>query len=337
MLASMPLPESAADEEQLTQAVQVARLYYQQQLTTDAIARELGTSRSRVSRLLALARRSGIVDIRIHDPQGRPQNLSARLLERWPGVQFQVVGLPPYASQDMRLERVAVAAAHWLAAALRPGMVVGLAWGNTIDAVSRALPPRPVSGAQFVQLNGSASVLEFSSGFVGGTLTRLAQAVGGQVHLFPVPTFFDDPATKQAMWRERSVQHVLELQRRAEVLLFSVGSQDAALPSYVYTAGYLDENDVAELAAQGAVGDIATVFFRQDGRGEGLTINGRASGPDLALIRQHPQATCVVADPGKARALRAALAGGLCRTLIVDETTAQAMLDGVAKDAEINL
>ncbi|WP_339096473.1 sugar-binding domain-containing protein [Deinococcus sp. VB142] len=333
----MPLPESAADEEQLTQAVQVARLYYQQQLTTDAIARELGTSRSRVSRLLALARRSGIVDIRIHDPQGRPQNLSARLLERWPGVQFQVVGLPPYASQDMRLERVAVAAAHWLAAALRPGMVVGLAWGNTIDAVSRALPPRPVSGAQFVQLNGSASVLEFSSGFVGGTLTRLAQAVGGQVHLFPVPTFFDDPATKQAMWRERSVQHVLNLQRRAEVLLFSVGSQDAALPSYVYTAGYLDENDVAELAAQGAVGDIATVFFRQDGRGEGLTINRRASGPDLALIRQHPQATCVVADPGKARALRAALDGGLCRTLIVDETTAQAMLDRVARDAEINL
>lgn len=326
-----------SEDASLVQAVRVARLYYQQQLTTDAIARELGTSRSRVSRLLTLARRSGIVDIRIHDPQGWPQSLEARLMARWPDTRAQVVGLPPHPSQDVRLERVALAAAHWLGSALRPGMVVGLAWGNTLDAVSRALTPRPLSGVQFVQLNGSASVLEFSSGFVGGTLTRLAQAVGGQVHLFPVPTFFDDPATKQAMWRERSVQHVLDLQRRAEVLLFSVGSRDAALPSYVYTAGYLDEHDVAELTAQGAVGDIATVFFRQDGRGEGLTINGRASGPDLALIRQHPQATCVVADPGKARALRAALDGGLCRTLIVDETTAQAMLDGMTKDAEINL
>ena len=330
MLVRMSLSDSAPDEEHLSQAVQVARLYYQQQLTTDGIARELGMSRSRVSRLLALARRSGIVDIRIHDPQSRPQNLTGRLMERWPGVQVQVVGLPPYAPQDMRLERVAVAAAHWLAGALRPGMVVGLAWGNTLDAVSRALPPRPVSGVQFVQLNGSASMLEFSSGFVGGTLSRLAGAVGGQVHLFPVPTFFDDPATKRAMWRERSVQHVLELQSRADVLMFSVGSQDAALPSYVYTAGYLDDTDLAQLGAQGAVGDIATVFFGEDGRGEGLTINERASGPDLALIRDHPQATCVVADPGKARALRAALDGGLCRTLIVDETTAAALSDSIA-------
>ena len=315
------------EDAQLAQAVQVARLYYQQQLTTDAIARELGTSRSRVSRLLALARRSGIVDIRIHDPQGHPQSLEARLIARWPGTRVQVVGLPPHPGQDLRLERVALAAAHWLGAALRPGMVVGLAWGNTLDAVSRALTPRPLSDVQFVQLNGSASVLEFSSGFVGGTLTRMAQAVRGQAHLFPVPTFFDDSATKQAMWRERSVQHVLDLQRRAELLLFSVGSQHAALPSHVYAAGYLDPGDLAQLEREGAVGDIATVFYRADGSWDGLSLNARSSGPDLALIRDHPNAACVVADPGKAAALRAALDGGLARFLIVDETTAAAVLD----------
>ena len=317
----------AATDDQAAQAVQVARLYYHQGLTTGEIARELELSRPKVSRLLALARRSGIVDIRIHDPQGWPQSLETRLMDRWPGVQVQVVGLPPYPGPDTRLERVALAAAHWLGAALRPGLVVGLAWGNTLDAVSRALTPRPLSGVQFVQLNGSASVLEFSSGFVGGTLTRFAQAVRGQAHLFPVPTFFDDPATKRAMWRERSVEHVLQLQREAELLLFSVGSQDAALPSHVYAAGYLDPGDLAELERAGAVGDIATVFYRADGSWDGLSLNARSSGPDLALIRDHPNAMCVVADPGKAAALRAALDGGLARFLIVDETTAAAVLD----------
>ncbi len=246
-------PDDPTDQ-QAAQAVQVARLYYHQGLTTGDIARELGLSRPKVSRLLALARRNGTVDIRIHDPQGHPCSLQARLMERWPGVQAQVVGLPPHSTQDLRLERVALAAAHWLGSALRPGLVVGLAWGNTLDAVSRALTPRPLSGVQFVQLNGSASVLELSSGFVGGTLTRLAQAVRGQAHLFPVPTFFDDPATKQAMWRERSVQHVVQLQRQAELLLFSVGSPHAALPSHVYAAGYLDPDDLTQLEREGGRG-----------------------------------------------------------------------------------
>lgn len=321
-------PDDPTDEQaaQAAQAVQVARLYYHQGLTTGDIARELGLSRPKVSRLLALARRNGTVDIRIHDPQGHPRSVQARLTGRWPGVQVQVVGLPPHSTQDLRLERVALAAAHWLGSALRPGLVVGLAWGNTLDAVSRALTPRPLSGVQFVQLNGSASVLELSSGFVGGTLTRMAQAVRGQAHLFPVPTFFDDPATKQAMWRERSVQHVVQLQRQAELLLFSVGSPYAALPSHVYAAGYLDPDDLAQLEREGAVGDIATMFFRADGRWDGLSLNARSSGPDLALIREHPNTACIVADPGKAAALRAALDGGLLRTLIVDETTAAGVL-----------
>jgi len=50
-------------EDQGLQAVKVARLYYEQGLTTDAIATELGLSRPKVSRLLSYARRSGLVEI----------------------------------------------------------------------------------------------------------------------------------------------------------------------------------------------------------------------------------------------------------------------------------
>ncbi|WP_230290005.1 MarR family transcriptional regulator, partial [Deinococcus sp. 14RED07] len=67
-----------------TQAAQVARLYYVQGLTTDAIARELGLSRPKVSRLLSHARRTGLVEIRIHDPQAQPQSLEAQLRAAYP-------------------------------------------------------------------------------------------------------------------------------------------------------------------------------------------------------------------------------------------------------------
>lgn len=333
-LSPSPLPSPTADlggaDLTVVQAVQIARLYYQQGLTTDAIAKELGLSRPRVSRLLTLARRTGLVEIRIHDPQAHPQHLEAHLRERWPFLQPLVVSLPADSTQATRMERVTQAAAHYLGTQIRSSMTVGIAWGNTLEAVSRALNPRPLPDTQFVQLNGSASALDFSSGFVTDTLLRFARAFGGRAHLFPVPTFFDDPKTKRAMWRERSVQHILRLQQRADMLVFSVGSLTAATPSHVHTAGYLDDGDLRQMAEQGVVGDIATVFFRADGRADGVSLNARSSGPALECIQQHPNTVCIVADPGKAVALQGALQGGLVRTLIVDETTARAVLEGAA-------
>lgn len=290
-----PTPDDTA-----AQAVQVARLYYHQGLTTDAIARELGLSRPKVSRLLTLARRTGLVEIRIHDP--RPSRRASR-----PSCAPATPSCTPRSSaspgspENVWLERVAVAAARLLGQVLRPGQIVGLAWGTTLDAVSRALTPRPVTNLQFVQLNGSANALDFMSGFVTDTITRFAANYGARAHLFPVPTFFDDPATRAAMWRERSVRHVLDLQDHADVLLYSVGAASAQVPSHVYAAGYLDDADLHALRDQGVAGDIATVFFRGDGSHAGLPINARSSGPDLGLTRRAQHAICVVSGLGRCR------------------------------------
>lgn len=320
------VPDPLADDT-AAQAVQVSRLYYIQGLTTDAIAAELGLSRPKVSRLLSYARRTGLVEIRIHDPEVQPQGLESRLRERYPFLRPQVVGVPVGSPETLWLERVATAAASQLSSLIRPGMVVGLAWGNTVSAVSHALTPRPLPGVTFVQLNGSANAADFMSGFVNDTVLRFARNFSAGAQLFPVPTFFDDPATRQAMWRERSVRHVLDLQARADLLLYSIGSVAASTLSHVYAAGYLDTADLDTLAAEGAVGDIATVFYRADGSFDGLSVNARASGPDLGLVRDAPDSICVVSGLGKVAALHAALRGGLMRRLIVDEVTAQAVLD----------
>ena len=309
------------------QAVQVARLYYEQGLTTDAIAGELGLSRPKVSRLLSHARRSGLVEIRIHDPEGQAQGLEAQLRARYPFLHPQVVSVPLGSSEDLWLERTATAAASLLSNLLQPGQCVGLAWGNTMSAVSQALTPRAIPDVTFVQLNGSANAADFVSGFVTDTILRFARNFAGRGVLFPVPTFFDDPATKRAMWRERSVKMVLDLQDHADILMYSVGSHTAYTPSYVYSAGYLSPGDLNTLSTDGAVGDIATVLFRADGSWQGLSLNDRASGPELSLMQRVKESVCVVSGLGKVAALHAALQGELMHRLIVDEVTAQAVLD----------
>ena len=81
------------------------------------------------------------------------------------------------------------------------------------------------------------------------------------------------------------------------------------------------------LEEEGVVGDLATVFFREDGSYEDIPINQRASGPPLSLYKKVPRGICVVSGRAKVPGLHAALQAGLMRELIVDEPTARTLLE----------
>ncbi len=317
-------PKNSRD--QGTLAVKVARLYFYQNLTTEAIACELKLSRSAVSRLLTFARQSGLVEIRVHDPQHQPQELEQAIRERFGLKKVHVVSVPSNAREEEWLDRVASFAASHLNGLIHSDMTVGLAWGNTLNAISRALTPKHCARVNVVQLNGSSSTEAVNNYYTGDIYSRFAENYGARAHLFPVPAFFDYPETKRAMWRERSIQEMVGRMRKADLLVYSVGAPGARVPSYVYVGGYLNPKDFREFDKERVVGDIATVFFRADGSFEGIPLNERASGPDLSLVRRTRHALCVVSGLGKVNGLRAALLGKLMTELIVDEPTAHALM-----------
>lgn len=307
-------------------ALTAAHLYYVQDRTMEAIARELGTSRSTVSRLLAHARATGIVDIRIRSPFAAPQLLEEHLAERF-GVTAHVVPVPDDASEVDRLERVAVAAAHLLNELVQADMTIGVAWGSTTAAVSRRLVPKQVHGTAFVQLNGSGNTHTTGLLYASEILSRFAAAYGGSAQQFPVPAFFDDPRTKHAMWRERSTQRILEMQAAMDLVVFSTGSAGSRVPSHVYAGGYLEAQELAALDAEGVVGDVATVFFRVDGTSDRIPLNERATGPQFDVLRRVPRRLCIVSGVSKLESLRGTLAAGLATDLVVDEAVARALAD----------
>jgi deoxyribonucleoside regulator len=320
-------------EDQGSLAVKIARLYYYQELTTEAIARELSLSRPKVSRLLTYARQNGLVEIQIHDPEKQPQELERDVQKQYGISKVRVVTVPPNSSEDEWLLRVATFTAKHLNSLIQSEMVVGLAWGTTLDAISRALIPKGCSTVDIVQLNGSGNVYSINNFYISEIYSRFAKNFNGRAHLFPVPTFFDNPRTKKAMWKERSIQRLTELADRADLLVYSIGTPDARIPSYVYVGGYLEPADYEELKRERVVGDIATVFFRADGSYDHIPLNARASGPNLSLFRRTKGALCVVSGLAKASGLRAALRGGLMSELIVDEPTARSLLGPpVSKD-----
>ena len=314
--------------EQSIRAVQAARLYYYQGMTTEVVAKELGLSRPAVSRLLTYARQSGLVEIRIHDPESQPLHLEREICERYKIVSAKVVRVPLNSREDEWLQRVAVFAARHLNALIHSDMTVGIAWGNTLDAVSRCLTPKHCARVRFVQLNGSSSSQAASNYYTSDIYSRFAENYGARTHLFPVPTFFDYQETKEAMWKERSIQRLVRMAHEADLLVYSIGSSTGRQPSYVYVGGYLEAEDFQAAEREQVVGDIATVFFREDGSFDNISLNARASGPALGLFQQAKQTVCIVSGLGKVIGLRAALRGGLMRELIVDEPTAHALLRG---------
>ncbi|MGP5290402.1 sugar-binding transcriptional regulator [Brachybacterium tyrofermentans] len=313
-------------DDRLETAFTAARMYYGESQTMEAIASALSVSRSTVSRMLRDAREAGLVQISLRPPGAhRVEELRRRISQLY-GVQAHVIAAGATEDERERLQAVADTGATMLDEMLEPGMTIGMAWGTTIAALVGSLRPRPVPGLRIVQLNGAINTEGSGLTYVSTVLSRAAALWDATVHHFPVPAFFDYAATRDAMWRERSVHRVLETQQQCTLAVFGVGAFDAAVPSHVYTNNYLTGEDLRSLRADGAVGDVCTVFLRADGTYRDIAMNARCSGPDPSQLARIPRRLLLAAGTRKALPLRAALRAGVATDLVIDEVTAMSLL-----------
>ncbi len=306
-------------------------MYYLQDIKMETIASRLHMSRSSVSRLLKQARASGLVEISIRPTPSRAPGVSQYISSQF-GVEVYVVPVPDSATVEERLEQVAMTTARMLSGWFDSDMVLGVAWGTTLGAIAKHLTKKPTRGSSIVQLNGAANNRTSGVEYVGNLISRFGDAFDATVHLFPVPAFFDFAATRRAMWSERSVARVLDVQRRSDIALFSIGAVGGEVPSHVYSAGYLEPEDIETLTSEGVVGDVCTVFLRADGTYEDLTLNERATGPTPAELRRVPRRVCAVAGDSKVIPLLAALRAGVITHLVLDEQTATKLVSIDAAD-----
>ena len=291
-------------------------MYYLQDIKMETIANRLHMSRSSVSQLLKQARETGLVEITLRPTPTRAPGISQYIASQF-GVEVYVVPVPDSATVEERLEQVAMSTARMLGSWFDSDMVLGVAWGTTLGAIARHLVKKPTRGSSIVQLNGAANNRTSGVEYVGNLISRFGDAFDATVHLFPVPAFFDYADT-----RERSVARVLDVQRRSDIVLFSIGAVGGEVPSHVYSAGYLEADDIETLESEGVVGDVCTVFLRADGTYEDLSLNERATGPTPAELRRVPRRVCAVAGDSKVIPLLAALRAGVITHLVVDEQTA---------------
>lgn len=313
----------------------VARMYYVQGETMDAIAHQLNVSRSTVSRLLKEARDRGLVRVTIVDPE-RPLGRMADLFQKYFNVQAHIVQVRPGASSVFRLDQVSRTAADLLAATVRDGDILGVAWGTTTSAIAAHLRPRDLHGVTVIGLNGGANHQTTGLPYVGSILHRFAEAFNGQEQLLALPAFFDEPATRDAMWREQSTQHILSVRANCRIALFGVGGLNSELQSHVYASNYLSESDLRDLRDLGVVGDVCTVMLREDGSYRDIPLNGRATGMTPKELQRVPRRICVVTGLSKTAPILGALRAGVATDLVIDQETARTVLTRMKPGIRLN-
>ncbi|MCK5795329.1 MAG: hypothetical protein KAH12_11520, partial [Anaerolineales bacterium] len=101
-------------DKKISDAVKAARMYYYQNMTTQAIAQEFQVSRSTISRLISFAKDNGLVDIRVNDPTEEPNQLAALIQERFGISRVHVVPVSALSGEGEWLQRVANYSANYL-------------------------------------------------------------------------------------------------------------------------------------------------------------------------------------------------------------------------------
>ena len=302
--------------------VEAAKLYYEHQLSQLEISKKLGVSRPTVSRLLQQARNTGIVRIEITDPSEVGTQLESALVDKFNLKKVLVV---PNDTDDTRIikKRLGKATVIFLDQLISEGIILGISWGTTMQEVARQIRPRSVKNMVVVQLNGGISRAEIDT-----HASEIAKTIGDRYkaipYLMPLPAVVDNAALKNTILSDGNISRTLELGRKADIALFTIGS--FGHDSILVRADYFEPNEVDKLLQSGAVGDICSRILKTDGTICSKNLNSRTIGIELKEIKKKPYSIAVAGGKEKLAAIQAGLKGKWFNCLITDEWIATELL-----------
>lgn len=313
-----------ADLERAKLLYKIAKAYYEDDLTQKEIGKRFGLSRIKISRLLRLARETRIVQITITPPEDPNADLEREMESRF-GLDEVIVVSPTGDDTRAATRAIGAAAAGCLARTLQGTEVVTLTWGSTLLAAVEAAPARSWPELTVVQCLGSLGQPDAQIHGVE-LVRRLAQTFGARPRLIPAPGIVASKMVRDALVADAQIADTLALAARADVALLGIGVTTAP-DSVVRQAGtILTEQEIEELEARGAVGDIALRFFDAQGQGIRHEINDRVVGLELEQIRCIPRVIGAAGGAAKVGAIRSALRGKLINVLVTDDQTAHRLL-----------
>jgi DNA-binding transcriptional regulator LsrR (DeoR family) len=318
----MRLPQDS----ELDLAVRCAWLSFIAGRTHEEIAERVGASRTRVTRLIQLAQRAGLVKIFVEGSSAVCAALEERVRSGFALDRCSIA--PDLDESDLPLLALGSLGARVLASILvRDNLAaIGVGHGRTLAAAVSGLPLIERSGLKLVSLLGSLTRGAATNPYE--VIFRLADRTGGTGYYVPAPFFCNSETDRAVFLEQREVRAVLDLAAETEVAVVGIGSPER--DRGMIEAGMVTAPERDALNAAGAAGEILGTFVDADGRILDVEISRRAVAPRLDDLRAK-EVVAIAGGPSKVEAIDAVLRAGVVTHLVTDEGTARALAGRLPK------
>ena len=309
-------------------------VHFAQPIGRRALAERLHLQERRVRRELALLGQRELVKIGGLGVELTPEGEATlwrleeyvrvlRGLSRWEkelclrfGLREAII-VPGDSDADLAVKKeLARVTAEYLRKHLKDGAILAVTGGTTLAEVAAALRPAEERRDLLVlpARGGLGEEVELQANTIAAAF---AKGLGGTYRLLHVPDDLD-PETLQRIAGEPRVKELVELIRRADLLLHGIGVAEE-----MARRRGMPPEAVAELLAKGAVGEAFGYYFDEDGRLVHTTSSVGIQEKDLPGIGL---VVMVGGGRSKARAARAILKSGGRHVIITDEALARQLL-----------
>lgn len=302
----------------------VALMYFGEGLTQNDIAKRLQVSRATVVNMLREARDTGIVDIRVDGRSLAASSLGLDLraaygLDDVYVAQGTAMDAMPRTEMLRLLGRVGAIA---LADLVRKGDRLGVAWGETVQALSMHVPRAVTSGVKVYQMIGSK--MSESVPTSETCAIAIANMLGAACYTLHAPAIASSAGVAAMFRAEPTIRAQLDALSQLDMAVASIGNVSAQ--THLARAQMVSAAELAAARKAGAVGILCCRFIDGDGRVLHMPPDDRLISTELENIRRAERRLLVVGGADRADAVRAAIRGGYVTHLCVDRALAQALL-----------
>lgn len=299
--------------------VQIAKMYYLDDMKQDMIAAQLSLSKSKVCRIISKAKEMGIVQVQIVDPLSSIEEKKRALIEKFGLKNCEIVQF----NKVNYKKDTARKTAQFLASILKDGDVIGLSYGTTLAFMMDEFPKVNVKNVEIVQIKGM--VAKKNVGDINHSVAeRLAQSLKAGLSYLTVPVIVDSKEAKESFLREATIKQVVDMGKAANIALFSIGYPDK--DSIISRYGYLTDEELEKMRIGGVAGDICSRFFNIDGSIYDEALNERTTSIELADLRNKEYSIGICAGEYAFYGALGAIRGGYINCLVTDELTADRLI-----------
>lgn len=303
--------------------IKVAKMYYIEGLSQEAIAKEIHVSRPSVSRMLKSCIGEGIVQIKIDDVSSFGKELGKKIVDTY-GIETAIV-VPQSYSVEADKEKVGQAAASYIESLLSPGMLIGIAWGTTIYSIVKNIKPNSFLQADVIQLVGGArnNTPDTDANMMA---LNLAKALNGDSYILQAPFMVQSKILRDLLMEEPHVKNHFQKIKDTDLAIIGLGSTKPEL-SAQFRSGHITMEDSEKLISEGAMGDICGSYIDINGHICNSALSDRMIAVSLPDLKRIPTVIGVAAGEKKADIIVGALRGRYIDVLITDEKAAVSVLN----------